>query len=57
MQQAKEGEVVEEESDMEALSDDPADDDDVDVEKFTDEGKGPGSRTTSGSTRPSHCFG
>ena len=56
MQQAKEGEVVEEESDMEALSDDPADDDDVDVEKFTDEGKGPGSRTTSGSTRPSHCF-
>ena len=37
MQQAKEGEVVEEESDMEALSDDPAEDDEViDVEMFTE---------------------
>ena len=37
MQQAMEGEVVEEESDMEAFSDDPAEDDEViDVEMFTE---------------------
>ena len=38
MQQAKEGEVAEEESDMEPLSDDPAEDDDevMDVETFTE---------------------